>query len=421
MKAYIVASSDFEQDAERRLRWGDHWLKAGIARALEAQGWTVDASITDATEVLIHCYGGQTIGNLPAHTYNVLYIHSHPARLANFDFGMYDRVVAGSERLAERLRERGIAAAWNVGATDFVPLDVPLEHDVVFVGNNRGAVGDQITRPVITALGDLTTLPFKLEVWGEGWEMLPASIWQGKYYPNEELNALYSGSAVVLNDTHADMVEAGIINPRVLDAQMAGAWVIGPKDNEDRRGICEARIAAARQGEGPIFAQPNTYAALVFDLVGGIEPRVRVDLGCGNHKREGYVGIDKVAGEGVDIVWDIRNGLPVTHGVDYAVADNLMEHIGAEFVGAMNGVHDALTDDGRFAVTVPGAHAPAAAFADPTHVRYFVPETWDYFDVNSERWRDYGKSYGIKPWKVLRRGVRDRFIDVVLTPARGSK
>ena len=413
MRAYIVAASDFERNAERRLRWGDYWLKRNLARALEAGGWTVDERLDDATDVLIHCYGGVTIGNLPAHTYNVLYIHSHPAQLADFDFRMYDRVVAGSERLAEQLRAQGVEATWNIGATDFVPMDVPIEHDAVFVGNNRGGM-----RPIIAALGDLTTLPFKLEVWGEGWECLPAGIWQGEYIPYDELNRLYASSAVVLNDTHADMVAAGIINPRVLDATAAGAMVID-EGTEDIRGAVLRAIEQRRAGWRPRDEVVPRYSDLAQVLCAKIRPRLRVDLGCGRHKRAGFLGIDRLQLDGVDMVWDVRDGLPFGDGtVDYVVADNLMEHIGEDFIYLMNRLHRALRTGGRLTIIVPGVHAPMAAFSDPTHVRWFTPETWDYFDHAHPRWQEYGQNYGIRPWKVLRCEVRDRFIDVVLQPVK---
>ena len=439
MRVAVWASSETERDPQRKLRWGDYWLKLRLEQELTRQGWTVDAEVKPATDVFIHCFGGHAISNLPAHCYNVLYIHSHPAMLKGMDFGMYDRVVAGSEKLAQRLGEQGIAATWNIGATDFKPLDVPLTHDAVFVGNARegfmmeadndvvwssaGTEGRKVrrrflSRPIIQALGDLTTLPFKLEIWGEGWNWLPKGIWQGPFIHNDELNRLYSSSAVVLNDTHADMVEAGIINPRVLDAEAAGAVVVDYGCFDPHGNVVRA-VGDRHQGHRAILAHDDwSYARLVDDLAGGIHPgtRLRVDLGCGNHKREGFVGIDRVHMDGVDIVWDVRCGLPVTSGIDYAVADNLMEHIGAEFIDVMNAAHNAIRHGGRFTVITPGTHMPLAAFSDPTHVRYFTPETWDYFDVASERWRDYGQSYGILPWRVLRREVRDRFIDVVLTP-----
>ena len=108
MRVAIWASSDTERDPERKPRWGDYWLKLRLEQELERQGWTVDEKPVDQTDVFIHCFGGHQLSNIPAHAYNVLYIHSHPGRLDEFDFGMYDRVVAGSEKLAGILNERGI-------------------------------------------------------------------------------------------------------------------------------------------------------------------------------------------------------------------------------------------------------------------------------------------------------------------------
>jgi len=64
-------------------------------------------------------------------------------------------------------------------------------------------------------------------VWGDGWEsVLPASWYRGRFVANENLNALYAGAAVVLNDHHDDMAREGFLNPRILDATAAGALVV---------------------------------------------------------------------------------------------------------------------------------------------------------------------------------------------------
>ena len=53
MNVYIAALSDMEQDAERKLRWGDYWFKDSLGRALEAQGHKVVGDVMDA-DVLIN-------------------------------------------------------------------------------------------------------------------------------------------------------------------------------------------------------------------------------------------------------------------------------------------------------------------------------------------------------------------------------
>lgn len=55
-----------------------------------------------------------------------------------------------------------------------------------------------------------------------------------------------------------------------------------------------------------------------------------LDLGTGNGKRKppGYIGVDKVAGEGVDVVFDLGGRTPITGGYVYRAwpwADNSVE------------------------------------------------------------------------------------------------
>jgi len=61
---------------------------------------------------------------------------------------------------------------------------------------------------------------------------------------------------------------------------------------------------------------------------------VKVDLGCGNEKREGYVGVDLVKQDGVDIVCDIvKDGLPFMEGeVETISSSHFLEHIPNEDV-----------------------------------------------------------------------------------------
>jgi hypothetical protein len=98
------------------------------------------------------------------------------------------------------------------------------------------------------------------------------------------------------------------------------------------------------------------------------------------------------------------------------VADNLLEHID-NLIGLMNDCHEALDERGRMHIIVPNAKDPVAAFADPTHRRAFVSDTFTYFDVAHARWAQYGKGYGIKPWRVVYVREDGRFIRAMLRPA----
>lgn len=373
MQVYIVAGSDVELDAERKLRWGDHWFKEGLGRALERQGHTPTEDVREA-DVLVNCRGF-AVERLPEWTWNILWIIGHPDTVTAAECQQYDAVFCESARFTEHLQQQGVACRHLPGASDMTPLEGPREHEAVFVGNWReGRV--------------LDPQGMALEVWGEGWDgHLPeGAVWRGPYYPNERLGWLYATSALVLNDTHADMARWGFRNPRHYD------------------------ILAVRGDRVPTFGE------CAGALMAGARPIVGLDLGCGATPRPHMTGVDLQAGERV-IAHDLERGLPGLGPYDVIVADNLLEHIN-NLIPLLNDCHVALRDGGRMHIRVPNARDPVAAFADPTHVRCFVPDTFDYFNVEHPRWREYGRGYGIAPWRVVACREAGRFVDVMLRPAR---
>ncbi len=384
MNVYIVAASDAEQDEKRKLRWGDYWFKDSLAKALVALGHTVSGDPGEC-DVLINCHGSG-IENLPVHTFNVLWVIGHPDRVTVNECLQYDAVYSESDKFAVHLRKRGIDCGWMPGASDFVPMDLPKALGRVFVGNNRqGRTGGALRDCIAELNGDYTGLA----VWGEGWESLPKGVWQGPDMPHDHLNNLYAQSAELLNDVHPDMEYWGMHNPRHYD------------------------ILATRGERVPTFAE---CAARI--MAGVPAERTMLDLGCGSKVRRGFIGVDKAGGEGVMQADLDEGGLPFGPGVSVIAADNLLEHIG-NLIPLMNDCHDALLPSGRMHITVPNAAKSLdAAFSDPTHVRAFTPQTWDYFNGEHPRWQEYGQSYGILPWRVLYARERDgRFIDVMLRPA----
>lgn len=377
MNVYIVAASDAERDPERRLRWGDYWFKDSLGKAITALGHTVTESVADA-DVLVNCHG-MGLKALPLHTYNVLWIIGHPARITPAECDQYDAVYCESERFTAHLREQGVACEWLPGASDFVAMpDANTYPGRVFVGNARNG-----SRPCIDALnGDYSNV----QVWGEGWDRLPEGVWQGTYYPHEHLNRLYAQAAEVLNDEHADMAEWGFHNPRHYD------------------------VLATRGEKVPTFAE------CAQKIAQRARRQYGYDLGCGDTPRRNMIGFDLRGDENNNVVAkDLENGL-WGGPVDVIVADNLLEHI-HNLIPLLNDCHAALAPTGRMHVTVPNVLAsPEAAWSDPTHVRAFTPATWDYFNGAHPRWQEYGRQYGILPWRVVYIRERDRFLDVMLRP-----
>ncbi|CAG7651187.1 hypothetical protein PAESOLCIP111_06264 [Paenibacillus solanacearum] len=55
---------------------------------------------------------------------------------------------------------------------------------------------------------------------------------------------------------------------------------------------------------------------------------MKVDLGCGSQKHPGFYGIDRHSWEGVDLVWDIDNGIPLPdQSVDWVMACRILPYV----------------------------------------------------------------------------------------------
>lgn len=53
----------------------------------------------------------------------------------------------------------------------------------------------------------------------------------------------------------------------------------------------------------------------------------RIDLGCGQTKREGFTGID-ILDQGQEIVWDVRHGIPLPdNSVSEIFSSHFVEHL----------------------------------------------------------------------------------------------
>jgi SAM-dependent methyltransferase/MoaA/NifB/PqqE/SkfB family radical SAM enzyme len=64
------------------------------------------------------------------------------------------------------------------------------------------------------------------------------------------------------------------------------------------------------------------------ELISGKHPVIRVDLGCGTRKPEGFIGVDRYALTGVDIVADLNQSLPFhDNSVDLVLSSHGLEHV----------------------------------------------------------------------------------------------
>jgi len=102
-------------------------------------------------------------------------------------------------------------------------------------------------------------------------------------------------------------------------------------------------------------------------------------LGGGNIKQEGYTNLDILPLENVDIVADITKGIPLeNNSVDAVLANNILEHL-PDTIFIMREIWRVCKPNAKVIIKVPYFKS-TAAFKDPTHVRFFTERTMEYFD-----------------------------------------
>ena len=129
---------------------------------------------------------------------------------------------------------------------------------------------------------------------------------------------------------------------------------------------------------------------------------LKIDLGCGEKKQPGFIGIDIRPLKGVDIVYDLEEfpyPLP-NECASIIVASHLVEHINPHkgvFINFMNEIWRLMEIGGEFIISAPyaGSHG---FYQDPTHCNPLNEDTWKYFDP-LDKSRLY-QIYKPRPWKI---------------------
>lgn len=114
--------------------------------------------------------------------------------------------------------------------------------------------------------------------------------------------------------------------------------------------------------------------------------KIRLDLGSGTVKRQGYLSVDRIRGKGVDVVADAEQRLPFLDGtVDEVFSRHLFEHI-HNLIPLFEEVHRICKPGARVIINVP-YYTSIKAYKDPTHVNFFTEKTFEYFEGKS--WENF--------------------------------
>jgi hypothetical protein len=114
---------------------------------------------------------------------------------------------------------------------------------------------------------------------------------------------------------------------------------------------------------------------------------LNIDLGCGKNKQAGYIGVDKIKFDGVDIVMNVgKDKWPwEDNSVDKAYCSHFVEHLDAtERVHFINELYRVLKLKAQASIIVPH-WASCRAYGDLTHKWPPVSEMWFYY--LSKDWR----------------------------------
>ena len=260
MKIDIQSFAEREHDLLERRKWGDFWVQKHLEIEFELLGCEVGPG-----DCLLYLYG-LPMPVRPARR-KIAWVYSHPDR-CDFDFlKQFDKVYCLSDFFAPELEKHGIHAEIMLGATNRAPVSVPIQHDIVFVGNSRANVGRAIINDLYA--GHLENpLPYSVEIWGWGWDKHP--WYAGPYYPNEELGRLYASSAISLNDHHTDMSRWGFVAVKLFDILASGGFAL----SDTNRGIFP--LFGERV---PQYKSKRELRALVDHYMGHPETRAKTVAG----------------------------------------------------------------------------------------------------------------------------------------------
>jgi predicted SAM-dependent methyltransferase len=115
---------------------------------------------------------------------------------------------------------------------------------------------------------------------------------------------------------------------------------------------------------------------------------LKLNIGCGKSKIEGFSGVDRIAFEGVDVVLDVRQ-TPWPwddDSVEEVFSSHFLEHLaGEERIGFFNELYRVMKVGAKALIITPD-WSHACAYGDPTHA--WPPISSWYAHYLNKAWRD---------------------------------
>jgi len=133
--------------------------------------------------------------------------------------------------------------------------------------------------------------------------------------------------------------------------------------------------------------------------------KVKLNLGCGNDLKKDYINVDASKEVNPDKVWDLeKTPLPFKdNSVDEILAYHVLEHI-HNFIPLMHEFHRICKPGAIIKIKTP-FYSSWGQFNDPTHVRFFSPFTFNYFN----KWKNYSHQVGAKKTMFIPKKIKINF------------
>lgn len=211
----------------------------------------------------------------------------------------------------------------------------------------------------------------------------------GQFYPDEEGESkvdLPHSSSFIRYHGSAEWNRLYQLNKDIFDAKWGLTKNLSPVPT--RKLATEPR---EQRIERAIAADDGQCSTGKFD----IKPH-SLNIGCGTKAilDGGWVNLDTRALPGVNVIRDLRRGLPFADETfDHVLADNVLEHFDNEdFIFILNEINRVLKIGGTAEIIVPHASSQGAV-QDPTHKMLFVPRSSLYW--NQVQTINGGRAVGI--------------------------
>lgn len=143
-----------------------------------------------------------------------------------------------------------------------------------------------------------------------------------------------------------------------------------------------------------------------------VSTAMKLDVGAGAKKDEGYLALDVVGYFKPDILATICQLPFVDDHFDEVRCHHVLEHMERrDLVPAMNEMWRVLRPGGQIDIEIP-VYPHLESIADPTHLSFYHSATFEYF-ARCDRKHDHGSQqsgcyehqrllYGIQPWRIIK-------------------